>query len=76
MLFIAEVLNVLAVLDLLLEIVRHRLGVELSQEGESLKLFLNLSRSILTHIVMNHQRDHSDLVGVVLRPASLEGEAD
>ena len=71
-----EVLDVLALLDLLLEVERHRLGVQLPQEGQRLELLLYLRGPVLTHVLVDHQRDHGDFVGVVLRAAGLEGEAD
>ena len=71
-----EVLNVLAVLDLLLEIERHRLPVEFPHERQRLELFLDLRGSILAHVRMDHQGNHCDLVGVLLRATGLERETD
>ncbi len=70
-----ETLDILSLSQFLLEIERHRLPIQLPQKCESLELLLQLGGPVLAHICMDQTRYHSDLIGVLGGPASLEGEA-
>lgn len=68
-------LRTLSILDLSLEIKGHGLCIKLSYKGEGLEL-IHRSRAILAHVVVNEARNHCDLIGVLMRAASLDGKTN